>query len=161
MQASSTIIMTGSQIAGNIIQILAGLPEFLRKPMLKNRLNEFFTLADAEKQEMITNALSAAPAIDFNVLSSLIKTWLEVLCEFDENKRKAMFGAYVDVIADSPDMLSKLNSDALISIFNGMPEMNKQLLTGSLRNLIQNLSQDKKTRFLGAIPESAKKVLQL
>lgn len=153
--------MSDSQIAGNIIQILAGLPEFLRKPMLKSRLNEFFTLPDADKKETVTNALHAAPTIDFNVLSNLVKTWLEVLCEFDDDKRISMFGSYVDVISDSPSTLSKLNIDGLISIFNATSENNKQLLVGSLRSLIQSLPEDKKTKFLAAVPDNAKKVLQI
>jgi hypothetical protein len=150
-----------SQIAGNIIQILAGLPEFLRKPMLKNRMNDFFILSDIEKKEIVTNALNAAPTIEFTILSNLIKTWMEVLCEFNEEKREKMFGAYVDVIVDSPELLSKLNIDGLISLFNTMPENSKQLLTDSLRNLAQNLSEEKKERFLDAVPENAKKILQL
>lgn len=153
--------MADSQIAGNIIQILAGLPEFLRKPMLKNRMNEFFALSDIEKKEIVTNALNAAPAIDFTILSNLIKTWIEVLCEFDEEKRRKMFGAYVDVIIDSPERLSKLNIEGLISLFNATPENNKQLLSGSLRNLVQDLSEDKKTKFLDAVPQNARTVLQL
>lgn len=161
MKVESIVIMSDSQIAGNIIQILAGLPEFLRKPMLKNRLNEFFTLPDKEKKETVTNALNAAPTIDFAVLSNLIKTWMEVLCEFDEDKRKKMFGTYVDVIANSPNILSKLNVDGLISIFNSMPESSKQILAGSLQKLIQSLQQERKVKFLDAIPEGAKKVLQL
>lgn len=153
--------MADSQIAGNIIQILAGLPEFLRKPMLKNRMNEFFALPDIEKKEIVTNALNAAPAIDFTILSNLIKTWIEVLCEFDEEERRKMFGAYVDVIIDSPDRLAKLNIEGLISLFNTIPENNKQLLSGSLRNLVQGLSEDKKTKFLDAVPQNARTVLQL
>ncbi len=153
--------MTDSQIAGNIIQILAGLPDFLRKPMLKSRLSEFFALPDEDKKETVTNALNAASTIDFVVLSRLIKTWLEVLCEFDEEKRRSMFSAYVDVMADSPDRLSKLNIEGLISIFTMMPENNKQLLAGSLHNLVQNLLHDKKTKFLAAVPENAKNILKL
>ncbi len=153
--------MADSQIAGNIIQILAGLPEFLRKPMLKNRMNEFFALSDMEKKEIVTNALNAAPAIDFRILSNLTKTWMEVLCEFDEDKRRKMFGAYVDVIVDSPDRLAKLNVDGLISLFNTMPENDKKLLSGSLRNLVQDLSEDKKARFLAVVPQNARSVLQL
>jgi hypothetical protein len=153
--------VTDSQIAGNIIQILAGLPEFLRKPMLKNRMNEFFALSDIEKKEIVTNALSAAPSVDFDILSNLTKTWMEVLCEFDEEKRRKMFGAYVDVIIDSPDRLAKLNVDGLILLFNTMPENNKKLLMDSLRNLVQDLSEDKKARFLGSVPQNARTVLKL
>lgn len=153
--------MSDSNIAGNIIQILAGLPEFLRKPMLKNRLTEFFTLPEDERKETVTNALNAAPTIDLKILSNLVKTWMEVLCEFDEDKRKAMFGAYVNVIAASPDILSRLNVDGLISTFNMLPDDKKELLVNSLQGLINDLPDDKKNKFVGAIPETVKKTLKL
>lgn len=152
--------MSDSNIAGNIIQILAGLPEFLRKPMLKNRLIEFFTLPEDERKETVTNALNAAPTIDLKILSNLVKTWMEVLCEFDEDKRKAMFGAYVNVIAASPDILSKLNVDGLVSTFNMLPDDKKELLVNSLQGLINDLPDDKKSKFVGAIPETVKKTLK-
>ncbi|MGH9909290.1 MAG: hypothetical protein ACRD32_01485 [Nitrososphaerales archaeon] len=152
--------MSDSNFAGNIIQILAGLPEFLRKPMLKNRLTEFFTLPEDERKETVTNALNAAPTIDLKILSNLVKTWMEVLCEFDEDKRKAMFGAYVNVIAASPDILSRLNVDGLISTFNMLPDDKKELLVNSLQGLINDLPDDKKSKFVGAIPETVKKTLK-
>lgn len=152
--------MSDSNIAGNIIQILAGLPEFLRKPMLKNRLTEFFTLPEDERKETVTNALNAAPTIDLKILSNLVKTWMEVLCEFDEDKRKAMFGAYVNVIAASPDILSRLNVDGLISTFNMLPDDKKELLVNSLQGLINDLPDDKKSKFVDAIPETVKKTLK-
>lgn len=153
--------MSDSNIAGNILQILAGLPEFLRKPMLKNRLTEFFTLPEDERKETVANALNAAPAIDFNVLSNLVKTWMEVLCEFNEDKRKAMFGAYVDVIAVSPEVIAKLNIDGFISLFNSLPDDKKEILASSLNDLIADLPSDKRSKFVGAIPETAKKVLKI
>ena len=152
--------MPNSNFAGNIIQILAGLPEFLRKPMLKNRLTEFFTLPEDEREETVTNALNAAPTIDLKILSNLVKTWMEILCEFDEDKRKAMFGAYVNVIAASPDILSRLNVDGLISTFNMLPDDKKELLVNSLQGLINDLPDDKKSKFVGAIPETVKKTLK-
>lgn len=152
--------MSDSNIAGNIIQILAGLPEFLRKPMLKNRLAEFFALPEDERKETVTNALNAAPTIDLKILSNLVKTWMEVLCEFDEDKRKAIFGAYVNVIAASPDILSKLNVDGLISTFNMLPDDKKELLVNSLQGLINDLPDDKKSKFVDAIPETVKKTLK-
>jgi hypothetical protein len=43
--------------AGNIIHILADLPDFLRKQMLQNRLKEFYEMSDDEKSEIISLAL--------------------------------------------------------------------------------------------------------
>ena len=46
---------------GNIIHILADLPDFLRKPMLRNRLKEFYEMRDDEKRETISMALEQCP----------------------------------------------------------------------------------------------------
>ena len=41
--------MVGENFAGNIIINLANLPDFLRNPILKKRMIEFFSLPDADK----------------------------------------------------------------------------------------------------------------
>jgi hypothetical protein len=153
--------VSDAHIAGNIIQILAGLPAFLRKTMLKNRMNEFFTLSEEEKREMVTNALNAAPTLDFNVLANLTKTWMEILCEFDDGKRANIFNAYASVIMGSPLLLSRLNIDGLIAVFNSLPENGRSILASSLRTVVQGLPDERKENFLNAIPENAKKVLSL
>ncbi|MEM3084113.1 MAG: hypothetical protein QXU32_08225 [Nitrososphaerales archaeon] len=153
--------MSGSNIAGNIIQILAGLPEFLRKPMLKSRLIEFFTLPENEKRETIINALTAAPAIDSAILSNLVKTWIEVICEFDEGRRKVVFDAYVNVIATSPDLISKLDIDELIRVFNTLPDDKRELLIDSLNMVIKALPADIKSGFIDSLPQNAKKTLKI
>ena len=153
--------MSNSNTTGNILQILAGLPEFLRKSMVKNRLIEFLTFSEIEKKEIIINTLKTAPEIDFSVLSKLVKTWMEVLCELDEEQRKAMFGAYVDVLVMSPEILVKLNIEGLIAVFELLPDNMRELLGKSLKEYIDNLSNDKKINFIEAIPGTAKKVLMI
>ncbi len=86
---------------------------------------------------------------------------MEILCEFDENKRKAIFGTYVDVIALSPEILAKLNTDGLISIFTSLPDDKKVILANSLNDLFGDLPNDKKGKFVDAIPATAKKVLKI
>lgn len=151
--------MADRDVAGNILQILAGLPEFLRKPMLKNRLQEFFEMPEEDQKETVTNALDAAPSVDFAVLSQLVKTWMEILCEFDENKRKAMFGAYVDVIASSPELISGLDVDGLINVYNSLPENDKKILAESLRDLIAEIQEEKRKSFVDSIPDKAKETI--
>ncbi|MFL6371966.1 MAG: hypothetical protein ACJ70P_02390, partial [Nitrososphaera sp.] len=73
--------------SSNILQILADLPDFLRKQMLQNRLKEFYEMHDEEKSDLINMALVAAPKIDPDKLSILFRTWLELLSEFDAEKR--------------------------------------------------------------------------
>jgi len=53
--------------AGNIIVILANLPDFLRKPILKKRMSEFYSMSDQERNVLIENALEAGPTIPFPI----------------------------------------------------------------------------------------------
>ena len=48
--------MSEPNYAGNIIVNLASLPDFLRKPILKKRMMEFFSMDQAEKDVVINNA---------------------------------------------------------------------------------------------------------
>ena len=57
--------MNSENFAGNIIVNLASLPDFLRKPILKKRMDEFFTLSEPDRLEVINNALEAGPTIPF------------------------------------------------------------------------------------------------
>jgi len=58
--------MVGENFAGNIIVNLASLPDFLRSPILKKRMVEFFSLSEPERKEVINNALEAGPTIPFS-----------------------------------------------------------------------------------------------
>ena len=98
------IVLSEPNYAGNIIIILANLPDFLRKPILKKRMMEFFSMSDPEKSEIINNALEAGPTIPFPNFSKLFKTWLEVLCAISEENRYTMFSNYIS------RMPSKLNA---------------------------------------------------
>ena len=53
------VVLSEPNYAGNIIINLASLPDFLRKPILKKRMMEFFSMSEPEKSEIINNALEA------------------------------------------------------------------------------------------------------
>ena len=86
--------MPEENFAGNIIINLASLPDFLRTPILRKRMTEFFSMNDSEKSEIINNALEDGPTIPFPNFSKLFKTWREVLCTVSEAHRYDMFANY-------------------------------------------------------------------
>ena len=100
--------MSEPNFAGNIIVNLASLPDFLRTPILKKRMTEFFSKNDEEKAEIIVNALNAGPTIPFPNFSKLFKTWLEVLATIDVKNREDMFSNYFKQILTSPDKICLL-----------------------------------------------------
>ena len=87
--------MMTENFAGNIIINLANLPDFLRNPILKKRMIEFFSLPESEKTEVINNALEAGPTIPFPNFAKLFKTWLKILTTLPEEQREGLFSAYI------------------------------------------------------------------
>ena len=79
--------MSEENYAGNIIISLANMPDFLRKPILKKRMIEFYTLDETEQKSIIYNALQAAPNIPFANFGKLFGTWLSWhICSQRKNK---------------------------------------------------------------------------
>ena len=152
--------MVGENFAGNIIINLANLPDFLRNPILKKRMIEFFSLSDAEKAEVINNALEAGPTIPFPNFSKLFKTWLKILTALTEEQREGLFSAYITEIARSPQKLITFNVDGILEIFLTLEENEKEILAITIKKIINNLDEDSKRRIMIVVPENAKKHLK-
>ncbi|KRT61557.1 MAG: hypothetical protein XU09_C0004G0048 [Thaumarchaeota archaeon CSP1-1] len=151
--------MSEPNYAGNIIVILANLPEFLRTPILKKRMLEFFSMSESDKREIINNALEAGPTIPFPNFSKLFKTWLEVLTTITEEQRGLMFSKYIDEIGSAPQKLINFNLDGIFEIFLSLDSSKKEILTNSINRIISNLDENRKKKIFLIIPENAKKHL--
>ena len=153
------VILSEPNYAGNIIIILANLPDFLRKPILKKRMMEFFSMSEPEKSEIINNALDAGPTIPFPNFSKLFKTWLEVLCTVSEENRYAMFSNYIKHIIISPEKIIAFNLDGILEIFLSLEDSNQNIISTSIQNVIKNLEQDSKRKLTLLVPENAKNII--
>ena len=142
--------------AGNIIVILANLPDFLRTPILKKRMLEFFSMTDSEKIEIIHNALEAGPTIPFPNFSKLFKTWLEVLTTVTEEQRTLLFSAYVNQIVTDPQKLINFNLDGILEIFLSLEKSRRDIIAATVNKIISNLPIESKNRLLLIIPDNAK-----
>ena len=148
--------MTESNYAANIIIVLANLPDFLRKPILKKRMTEYFSLPEQEKKEIINNALEAGPTIPFPNFSKLFKTWLQVLVMFSEKQRKELFLEYINAVINFPEKLINFHLDGILEIFMSLNDDEKLILSKSLREIIAELDVGKKKTLLALIPNNAK-----
>lgn len=151
--------MSAPNYAGNIIVNLANLPDFLRKPILKKRMTEFFTLSEGERIEIINNALLAGPTIPFPNFAKLFKTWLEILAEIDEQKRKTMFATYISEILKNPQRLVLFNLDGILEIFLGLDQSKKDAISGTIRQIITSLNPEQKRKIDLIVPHNAKSSL--
>jgi len=153
------VVLSEPNHAGNIIIVLANLPDFLRKPILKKRMMEFFSMSESEKSEVINNALEAGPTIPFPNFSKLFKTWLEVLCMISEENRCDMFSNYIKHIINSPQKIIAFNLDGILEIFLSLGQSNQETISISIQNVIKNLDQDSKRKLVLLVPENAKNVI--
>jgi hypothetical protein len=148
-----------SNAAGNIIHILAELPDFLRKQMLRNRLKEFYGMSDEEKSEMINMALATVPTMDPSKLSILFKTWLELLSEFDAEKRGVILQTYCTQILANPSSIAKLDFNSLTTAFMSLDHVQRERLTDSLHEALLGLPN--RSKILKLIPERSLKAVGL
>jgi len=151
--------LTEPNYTGNIIVILANLPDFLRKPILKKRMMEFFSMSEPDKSEIINNALDAGPTIPFPNFSKLFKTWLEVLCTISEENRHNMFSNYIKHIVNSPQKIISFNLDGILEIFLSLEQTNQEIISASVQNVVKDLDDDSKRKLLLVLPESAKRFI--
>jgi len=147
--------------AGNIIVNLASLPDFLRTPILKKRMTEFFSKNDDEKAEIIVNALNAGPTIPFPNFSKLFKTWLEVLANINNENREDMFSNYFKHILKSPEKIILFNLDAIFEIFLQINNEKQQILISSIKTVFDKLDGESKRRMDLLTPDSAKALFNI
>ena len=152
--------MVGENFAGNIIVNLANLPDFLRNPILKKRMMEFFSLSKPDQDEVINNALEAGPTIPFPNFAKLFKTWLKILTTLSEEQREGLFSAYITEVARSPQKLIEFNVDGILEIFLTLEENEREILATTIKKIINNLDEDSKRRMMVIVPENAKKHLK-
>lgn len=149
-------MLSGHNYAGNIIINLASLPDFLRKPILKKRMMEFFSMTDSEKNEVISNALQAGPTIPFPNFAKLFKTWLEILTILTEEQRMVLFSSYIEDLTNFPQKLVEFNLDGIFEIFLSLKEEEQKIISKTLIRIIESLDETKKKRLFLIIPDNAK-----
>ena len=150
--------MSEENFAGNIIINLASLPDFLRTPIMKKRMTEFFDKNEEDKAEIVVNALEAGPTIPFTNFSKLLKTWLEVLSEIANENREDMISNYFKHIILSPDRIILFNLDAIFEIFLQIDVSKKQILTSSIKAVYDRLDEESKRKINLLTPDSARKI---
>jgi hypothetical protein len=152
--------MVEQNFAGNIIINLASLPDFLRNPILKKRMVEFFSLSEPEKKEVINNALEAGPTIPFPNFSKLFKSWLKILATLSEEQRDGLFSAYITEVSQNPQKLITFYLDGILEIFLTLEENEKEILAKTIKKIINNLGDVEKRKIMLVVPDNAKKHLK-
>ena len=153
--------MSEDNFAGNIIVNLASLPDFLRTPILKKRMIEFFSKDESDKKEIIFNALEAGPTIPFLNFSKLFKSWLKIVANLPEDHREGMFQAYINQSLLEPEKLIAFNLDGILEMYLQLEENEKETISNTIRKIIRNLNDQDRRKILIMIPNNAKNHLKI
>jgi len=159
MKVLKKIIVSEENFAGNIIVNLASLPDFLRTPILKKRMTEFFSMTDFEKEEIINNALEAGSSIPFPNFSKLFRTWLQVLCNLSEENRYDMFSNYFTQIIKKPQKIILFNLDGIFEIFLNLEDQEQKILISTIKNVFEKIDEGSKRKLILLTPVSARKII--
>lgn len=151
--------MEESNYAYNLVMNLSYLPDFLQRSILKQRLNEFFSMNNNNQNEIINNALDVGPSIPFDRFSRLLKTWLISLTDIKHENRKKILSQYIYEVISSPQKLIKFNMDGMIEVFNSLDNLQKRILIKTIREVITTLKYEQKKRLLLLIPDNTKDYL--
>lgn len=147
------------KLAGNVIQILTNMPDFLRKLMLRRKLQEFYLTTDLDKHETISTTLNALPWVDSKKLSMLTRTWLEVLSEFEGVRITSMFRIYCEEFLKNPKIIEKLDIKLMTDAFSLLPYKNRKILADCLKEAILTLPKIKE--MIRIIPKPVLKILEV
>jgi hypothetical protein len=79
----------------DIIEILGNLQSFLRKPIIKNKLIDFFKNDSEFQLETINLILDSLENINVDKYRDLISSWLEVLVNFEPTKINQIIRLYL------------------------------------------------------------------
>ena len=143
--------ISNEQTVENIIQTLIALPEFLRKSVLEGRIKEFFSLGTHDKHEIVLGVLQSISSFEEKKISVLVKTWLEVLSNFDAAPIVEMLRLYCQEIRNDPIIIQRIPVRAITNVFYVVEETKKQKLADCLKDAI--LSFPDKDKIIKLIPE--------
>lgn len=143
--------ISNEQTVENIIQTLIALPEFLRKSVLEGRIKEFFSLGTQDKHEIVHGVLQSISSFEVKKISVLVKTWLEVLSNFDAAQIVEMLRLYCQEIRNDPVIIQRIPVRAITNVFYVVEETKKQKLADCLKEAI--LSFPDKDNIIKLIPE--------
>jgi len=152
-------VRSGSNAAVNIIHILADLPDFLREPVLRKKLQEFYIYDESDKRETISTAITAASSFEANKLNVLVKSWMEVLSELDTGRILTMLTLYCDEILKDRSVLEKLNFDSVVQAFITLDEVKKVKFIYCLKEAM--FSVPNRHKIIQMLPITAREILEI
>jgi hypothetical protein len=100
----------------DIIEILGNLQPFLRKPIIKNKLIDFFKSESEFQLETIELILNSLEKINIQKYQDLIYSWLQVLVYFENTKINQIIKHFLSGLLKRKELINPLQPVLLYCI---------------------------------------------
>lgn len=111
----------------DIIEILGNLQSFLRKPIIKNKLIDFFKKDSEFQLETINLILDSLENLNIEKYRDLISSWLEVLVYFETTKINQIMRLYLEGLLKRKELINPLEP-VMFSCINKLNNEQKEKL---------------------------------
>ena len=126
---------------------------------MQGRLKEFFAMSEQDRRETIAMALAAAPSIEPGKLAVLVKTWLEIISDFDPERRSTLFRVYSQQVLANPAPIQKLDFETLTGTFRSLNERQQEAITDSLHETL--FAMPNRQAIMDLMPDRTQRALRL
>jgi hypothetical protein len=130
-----------SQFVESILNILSKLPSGLRTSIMKNRMDEFLSFDDEEKNEIVLNIFLNYPKIDEKSLHNLIESWLTNLSTMPNVKINEIFYRYLLTLSTNSSVMENFNGGIINILSRKLERMsieNQRKLKNCVLEMILN-----------------------
>lgn len=130
-----------SRFVESILNILSKLPSGLRSSIMKNRMDEFLSFDDVEKNEIVLNIFLNYSKIDKRSLNNLVESWLTNLSTMPNDKINEIFYHYLLTLSINDSVREYFNRDIInmLSIkLESMSDANQTKLKNCVFEMILN-----------------------
>ncbi|HSF00961.1 MAG TPA: hypothetical protein VLA48_08720 [Nitrososphaeraceae archaeon] len=124
-----------SDTTEDIIQILRNLQPFLRKPIIKNKMIDFFKRDNEFQSETINLILESLQNVNLDEYIDLLTTWLELLADFDNRQIIFLIQLYLEGLTKNPQLIKNLEPIIMNCIKNFNIEQKEKLRNCFLETL--------------------------
>ncbi len=128
-------------IGPDMINEIAGMPDAMRKQMMKGRLEQMLVLPDDQRLSAMKGLISATfdPKVKDSDREKLIATRTEIIGEFSEERRRTIMMSRMNALMDAPD----LNKADIEVTEKTMPQVSAEARTAFMETMsaLKGMSQ--------------------
>jgi hypothetical protein len=143
----------------DIILTLSQLPEFLRKSMMRSRLQEFCAKDSETREEFIDSISDGISTADIDSLKKVIRTWLGVVSELESSEISTIFSPYINRYENDPSLCDNEYFAILLQTYHSLEENQRAILRDCVVEVV--LNQHRSRWIVCTLPKKVRSALHL